>query len=60
MTMPGDFNPEAEARQEQREIDARSFELERELEGEQDPDAEKEGLLERIMDKVHPAPEVEG
>jgi len=60
MTMPGDFNPEAEARQEEREVGVRELELEREIEGEPEPDAAKEGLLERIKERLHTAPDAEG
>ena len=55
MAMPPDFNSEAEARLEQLELDERSLEFERELEGEPDAGAQKEGLLERIKEKLHPA-----
>ena len=52
MTMPGDFNPEMEARLEQREVTEHERELEQDLEGEPDTGAEKPGLLERIKEKL--------
>ncbi len=52
MTMKEGFGPEFEARLEQREVTERERELEQDLEGEPDPDAEKPGLLARIKDKL--------
>ena len=63
-TMPGDFNPEMDARLEQREVTERERELEEDLEGQSDPDAPKPdpdapkpGLLHRVKDALNVFPD---
>jgi hypothetical protein len=54
---PGGFDPEMEARLEQREVTIHERDLEEELEGEPDPDAEKPGLFERIKEALDVFPD---